>query len=189
MWQKFKELLFVSPFVTGERRALVCEWFFHNIVVGFAGVWLPLLALLCLGIFNPKKAILDGEFVVFAVTVSAVSVGYFVKEGSLKTRRSEIITYVGLMSVTLLGVLVRTVLALTGEFGNVLHPNMHLLAWLTLVLVVAAIVLNFRLFAIQLDLEEKKENPQNPPPGSDAREISAMTDAAKKNSKIEGVQL
>lgn len=179
--------LFRKPFTTPERRAQVYEWSFHTVVMGFAGVWLPLVALLCFNVFNPKKAVLDGEFVVFAITLSAVSVGYFIKETPLKTRRTEIATYIGLMTVTLLGVILRTVLALAGEFGKQLVPNSKLIAVLTILLVGLSILLNFRLFAIQLELQETAEAPPVAPPGT--TEVANITAEAKVHTVAAGVKI
>jgi hypothetical protein len=142
----------------GSRAA--AEWAIHlylahrherevNIVFGFAGVWVPFLALALFGYLRIKEAIADGEFVMFAVTLSAVSLGFFVKEPQINLKKQEMPTYIGLMLAMIVGIITRVALSLGSKFPQ-LPLNMTVVIWVTVLIVPLAILLNFRLFTTSL---------------------------------------
>ena len=173
-----------SPFGTLERRSLVYEWLLHNIILGFAPVWVPAFAFLIFKVFSWKNAVLDGEMIMFAVTLSAISLGFFNKETQLRLRKQEMLTYLGLMLVMLLGVIVRTALALAKEFKDQLVLDSHFVCWMTVALVVMAILLNFRLFTIELNSSSSRGIREviNQP-------VTQMTAAANQANNVDGIQL
>lgn len=140
-----------------EKRARFCEWGLHNVVFGFAGIWVPFLALAFFGYFRWREALLDGDLVMFAVTASAVSLGFFVKETQVDLRKTEMFTYAGLMITMIAGVITRVVLAFAAQFSSAASLQVCFLAVVTCVLVICAIGLNFRLFTLELKSIERKD--------------------------------
>jgi hypothetical protein len=152
---KFTELWNRSPLGTVDKRAEVCQWLLHNIIFGFAGAWVPFLALGFFGHWRKDEALRDGELVMFAVTLSAVSLGFFVKETQTSLRKRAILTYAFLMLVMLVGVITRTALAFASKF-DVVTLHMPMVTWVTIALVTGAAILNFRLFTLELESLDRK---------------------------------
>jgi hypothetical protein len=172
-----------SRFGTPEKRADVYEWFLHNIIYGFAGVWVPFFALFLCGYVRTKEAVEDGELVTFAVTLSAVSLGFFVKETQINLRKREMLTYIGLMLTMMVGVITRVGLALGNKYPQ-LPLQMGIITCVTLVIVVLAIILNFRLFTLELDALDRRavEKTVYQPV------VDVMTQA-KENAEVDNIKL
>ncbi|WP_138086548.1 hypothetical protein [Phragmitibacter flavus] len=187
MSHKFKEYCSEvwtnSPLGTFERRVEVYQWGFHNIILGFAGIWVPLLALSFFGLFRKEALILSGDIPMFAVTLSAVSLGFFVKETQLVLRKRAIVTYILLMLTMIVGVIARSMLALYPTTPS-LQLDMTLVKWVTIALVVIAVFSNFRLFMIQIDSTSpakiQKEFDKN---------ADQMSEQAKTGNQASGVRV
>jgi len=172
-----------SPLGSAEKRAEVCQGALHNIIFGFAGVWVPFLALMYFGYFRTREAIMDGECLNFAIILSAVSLGFFVKETQINLRRREMLTYAGLMIAMLVGVITRTALAFASKFqGAQIQVNM--VCWVTVILVGLAILLNFRLFTLELETMDSSavKNKLNQP-------AQTLSTEAKAHSKVDDIKL
>lgn len=155
--QRFKAAWEKSALGTIEKRARVCEWALHNVVLGFAGVWLPFLAVAFFGYLRWRESILDGDLAMFAVTASAVSLGFFVKESQGDLRKTEMFTYAGLMITMIVGIMTRTALVLSNQFPSTPALKFELVAPVTCVLVLCAVCLNFRLFTLELKSVDRNE--------------------------------
>lgn len=172
-----------SPFSSPEKRVEVYQWFLHNIIFGFAGVWVPFLALLFFGYWRTQEALLDGEFVMFAVTLSAVSLGFFVKETQINLKKQAMLTYAALMLTMLVGVITRTALAFASKFSAV-QLQMPIVIWVTIALVVLAILLNFRLFTLELAFNNRRAVEEKI--NEAAKELAAQ---AKENTRVDNIAL
>lgn len=171
------------PVGTFEKRTEVYQWLLHNIIFGFAGVWIPFLALYFFGYMRIRESLLDGEIVMFAVTLSAVSLGFFVKETQINLRKKETLTYAGLMLIMFIGVIIRTVLAFDAQFPTN-KLELPAICWTTGALVVLAVLLNFRLFTIELDSIDRKtfRDAINKP-------VQDISDKAKDNNQVDNIRL
>lgn len=148
-----------------EHRGEVWEWFFHNIILGLAGFWLPLLFLSFVGKIPWKEGILSGDLAVFAITLSAVSLGFFYRETQVRLRKKQMITYSGLMLVMLVGVAIRTALAASTTFPDKIPLSFGWVLIATLGLMASAVILSYKLFVLEVTLlnrEEIKENINQP---------------------------
>jgi len=173
-----------STLGTVEKRARFCEWALHNVVLGFAGVWLPFLALAFFGYFRWRESLLDGDLAMFAVTASAVSLGFFVKETQVNLRKTEMFTYAGLMVTMIVGIVTRTVLAFADQFSPIAPLQLGFLGTVTCALVVFAIGLNFRLFTLELQSIDRKEVEEriNAP-------TAELSERAASLYKVDGINL
>jgi hypothetical protein len=180
---KLSELWSRTPLGTLDKRVELIQWLFHNIILGFAGAWVPFLALGFYGHWRKEEALRDGELVMFAVTLSAVSLGFFVKETQTSLRKRAILTYAFLMLVMFVGVITRTALAFASKFENA-TLQMPMVTWVTVALVAAAIALNFRLFTLELESLDRNtvEDRLNAP----AKQLSAQ---AASTSRIDGINV
>lgn len=169
---------------TVEKRARFCEWGLHNVVLGFAGVWMPFLALAFFGYFRWRESLLDGDLAMFAVTASAVSLGFFVKETQVSLRKTEMFTYAGLMITMIVGIVTRTALAFADQFSSAAPLQLGFLGVVTCALVACAIGFNFRLFTLELAVLSREQIRERL--GEPVRE---MAEQARENSEASGVKL
>ena len=172
-----------SSFGTVEKRGDIYEWFLHNIIYGLAGVWVPFLALYLCGYVRTKEALADGEFVMFAITLSGVSLGFFVKETQINLKKREMLTYIGLMLTMMIGVITRVGLAFGNKYPQI-PLEMTIVTWVTALIVPVAILLNFRLFTLELESLDHRtvEKALNKP-------IVEMTAQAKENTEVDDIKL
>lgn len=129
---------------------------------------MPFVVLLCFGKWRVKEVFTDGSLLIFTVTLSAVSLGFFFKETQLSLRKAHTLTYAALMLTMILSVLGLTALFVAPVFAASTPPiplNMPFIYWVTGVLVVMAVFSNFRLFMAELSgteigiIEEKYNAP------------------------------
>lgn len=180
----FKKRWETSILGTVEKRARFCEWALHNVVLGFAGVWVPFLALAFFGFLRWHETLLDGDLAMFAVTASAVSLGFFVKETQVSLRKTQMFTYAGLMITMIVGIVTRTALAFADQFSSVAPLQLGFLGVVTCGLVVCAIGFNFRLFTLELAVlsrEQIRDRLSEP--------VREMAEQARENNEASGVKL
>jgi hypothetical protein len=181
---RFRESWDKSILGTVEKRARFCEWGLHNVVLGFAGVWMPFLALAFFGYLRWRESLLDGDLAMFAVTASAVSLGFFVKETQVSLRKTEMFTYAGLMITMIIGIVTRTALAFADQFSSAAPLQLGFLGVITCALVLCAIGFNFRLFTLELAVlsrEQIRERLSEP--------VREMAEQARENNEASGVKL
>lgn len=164
-----------------DREALL-DWFYHNIFLGFSGVWMPLFAVAFFIAIPFEKTFLGGDLVMFAVTLTAVSLGFFVKETQTDLRKRARWTYYGLLTTMILAVVTRTVVAIGDATQKT--PDGNFIKVASVILIVAAILLNYRLFTLELfsrDLEKVEEEINGP-----AKDLAL---AASKTASSRGISL
>lgn len=184
IWKMIKAKWSQSAFVVPERKPEAQQWLLHNIFFGFGGVWIPFLALCLFGHLRIKSTLCDGHLIMPVVTLSAVSMGFFMKETQINLRKTETLTYVGLMGTVIVGIIVMIALAFGTEFQGTAKLNIPVLAGVTLPVVVLAVILNFRLFMLSLeavDREKVKQTLEEP--------IVRLTEEAKQGTSVDNVKL
>ena len=172
------------PILTLEGRAEVWQWLLHNIILGFAGVWVPCLALRFFGVWRFEEAFLDGDLTMFAVTLSAVSLGFFTKETQISLRKRRMFTYAGLMVTMIVGVITRTAIAFGRAFPTI-SMELAVVEIVTIAAVLAALFFNFRLFTAQLTeiiTREQVRQAINEP-------ALELAEKAKQHSTVDDVKL
>jgi hypothetical protein len=135
-----------------NRRNELYQWALHNLVFGLAGFWLPFVLLRFFGKFRAMDAFGNQSLLMFSVTSCAISIGFFVKETQVKLRRAYTLTYAGLMITMLISVLGLTAIIMASAFVNTQPPvtlDMEFICILSVVTVLTAILLNFRLFMVE----------------------------------------
>jgi hypothetical protein len=178
--QRFKQ----SPILTLEGRAEAWQWLLHNVILGFAGVWVPCLALRLFGVWRFREAFLNGDLTMFAVTLSAVSLGFFTKESQISLRKRKMFIYAGLMVTMIVGVITRTAIAFSTAFPAI-SIEVAAVELVTVVAVLAALFFNFRLFTAQLTeviTREQVRQAINEP-------ALELTEKAKQNTKVDDIKL
>lgn len=180
----FKAAWIGSTLGTVEKRARFCEWGLHNVALGFAGVWVPFLALAFFGYLRWRESILDGDLAMFAVTASAVSLGFYVKETQVNLRRTEMLTYAGLMLTMIVGIITRTAIAFANQFPSAAPLSFTFLVYITCGLVICAIGFNFRLFTLELKTIDRAEVEQRV--NAPAVELSGQ---AASLTQVDGINL
>ena len=106
------------------------------------------------------------------------------KETQINLRKTETLTYVGLMGTVIVGIIVMIALAFGTEFQGTAKLNIPVLAGVTLPVVVLAVILNFRLFMLSLeavDREKVKQTLEEP--------IVRLTEEAKQGTSVDNVKL
>lgn len=149
MKERFKVLV--------SRKNEFVQWALHNIIFGLAGVWMPFLVLILFGRLRTKEIFTDGSLLVFTVTLSAVSLGFFIKETRINLRIAHTLTYAILMITMIMSVLGLTALCLAPIFAASTPPlplNMPCVYTGTVALVFMAVFSNFRLFLTELTVSQ-----------------------------------
>jgi hypothetical protein len=134
------------------RKSEFYQSLLHNLIFGLAGVWMPFIALAFVGKWRVREVFLDGSLLMFAVTLSAVSLGFFVKETQINLRSREMLTYVGLMMTMTVGILGLTALTFSTSF-QAITLNMLVVCSVSTIIALLAVILNFRLFMITIENE------------------------------------
>lgn len=173
-----------SPFVAPERKAEAHQWLLHNIFFGFGGVWIPFLALCLFGHLRILQTLFDGHLVMPAVTLSAVSMGFFMKETQINLRKAEMPTYAGLMGTMIVGVIVMIAIAFGNEFPQAATLSVPVLAGVTGIIVLLAVFLNFRLFMLSLDAVDREKVKQTL-----EKPVVQLTAEAKQGTSVDNVRL
>ncbi|MBV9658018.1 MAG: hypothetical protein JO295_07900 [Verrucomicrobia bacterium] len=119
----------------------------------------------------------------FAITLSGVSLGFFVKETQINLKKREMLTYIGLMLTMMIGVITRVGLAFGNKYPQI-PLEMTIVTWVTALIVPVAILLNFRLFTLELESLDHRtvEKALNKP-------IVEMTAQAKENTEVDDIKL
>lgn len=162
------------------------QWLLHNLIFGLAGVWMPFIALSFAGKWRVKEVFLDGSLLMFAVTLSAVSLGFFMKETQINLRSKEMLTYVGLMITMIIGTVGLTALTFTNSF-QAIPLNMVVVYPVSSIVAILAVILNFRLFMITVETEAPVDR------AAVERKINAdvleLREQAKSESKVGDIKL
>ena len=184
--EKLKTLWIQSPFGSLEQKAEAHQWLLHNIIFGFSGVWIPFLALALFGHLRTSENFLDGHPIVAAVALSAASMGFFVKETQINLRKSEMPTYVVLMVTMVLGIIVMIALAFGNQFSTTTTAqlNMPVLVCMTVLVVLLAVFLSFRLFTLGVDAVDREKVKQTL-----EKPITQLTEEAKQSTRVDNVNL
>jgi hypothetical protein len=170
-----------------NRRNELYQWVLHTLVFGLAGAWMPFVLLRFFGQFRMMDAFTNQSLLMFSVTSCAISIGFFVKETQVRQKRFYALTYAGLMVTMLISVLGLTAIIMAGAFKNTQPPvrlDMDFICTLSVAAVVAAILLNFRLFMAEQGEPHAALIEQRL-----SQEADRITDQAKKEISASGVQL
>ena len=176
-----------------DRRSEFYQWLLHNIIFGLAGVWMPFVVLACFGRWRVREVLTDGSLLMFVVTLSAVSLGFFFKETRISLRRAHTLTYAALMLTMIFGVLVLTALFLAPVIASSntstitssrvpIQLNLPFIYWSTGILTLLAIISNFRLFLTELSGIETVNRRLN-------SVADSLTQAAGTAQEVDGVSL
>ena len=147
---RFKAEVGSFKVVWKERKSDLKQWLFYNIVLGLAPIWLfwiPLL--LSLRIAKFTIPLLDGNVLVFAVTLCGASLGFFAEEARRELRETRRFLWNWMVVIMFLSV--GGFVAISAErefFPNIYYPWITGLA--SLLVAVSAIILNLHLAAIRM---------------------------------------
>jgi hypothetical protein len=173
--------------VLKNRRNEFYQWALHTLVFGLAGAWMPFVILRFFGQFRILDTFTTQSLMMFSVTSCAISIGFFVRETQVRQKRFYALTYAGLMVTMLISVLGLTAIIMAGAFKHTQPPvmlDMDFICKLSIVAVVAAILLNFRLFMAEQG---------GPEPSAIERRLSqsadTLTNQARQETHASGVHL
>jgi hypothetical protein len=140
---------FPLKMVWTEKKADLRQWAFHNIVIGLAPVLVSWIILAFGGVVELTGSFLDGTLMIFGVTLSGASLGFFAEQTKLRLKEFEGGIFAGLLITVILGTCGFTgVIALARFAPHVLfNPAVFMLS---LTVVILACVFNFKLAAVRL---------------------------------------
>lgn len=130
-----------------NKRHELVQWGFYNVVLGLLPVWASWLVLAVGGTTSLRKPLMDGTVLVFAATLSGSSLSFFSMEAKRSLRQEESSLFAWLLSTLLAGSIAFGAIA-AREIGAKVSDLVVLI--ISTVLLVAAIVFNFRLAALRL---------------------------------------
>jgi hypothetical protein len=180
----FKSETRIFNVIWQEKRSDLKQWFFYNVVVGLCPFWLSWLPLLFGMVFNKfHKPFLDGNALIFAVTLSGASLGFFAEESRRELKETKRFLFNWLFILTIVS---------SAGFGLIVSgqeffPN-RLSPWVvgitSLLLFIGGIAFNLHLAAVRLaytDANLVERILQS--------EAKALSKQAKNNDSVDGIKL
>ena len=136
--------------IWNSKRSDLKQWLFYNVLLGLLPIWLSWVPLILGWRFGKMTVPLcNGSVLIFAATLTAASIAFFAEESKRELKETRRFLWNWLLIILIFSSASYTaIIALTEFSPKVLSPGINGL--LSLVVMIAACVLNLHLAAIRL---------------------------------------